>query len=250
MVDTTNDFHDKIRAALAQLDPADNEHWTDDGLPKTGVVQKLANDQTIKRSDIQTAAPGFERPASPEKATDDFGAPIDQTASTETGLAPAADGGTTLESADNGQGEYLTEEEVHSILAQRVAACENAIAAADKKAAEGQNERIAAVKALNDARKEMNAKFPPMTDAEMRKQYIASENARRQAQVEGRGVLASRIDQSMARGNSRGWRRPTRGVMGSDGTLMKTPDGQVAMPQPMRVRPQALRSVAPTAQRA
>ena len=53
----------KILAALAQLDPADNSHWTSDGLPNTGVVQRIANDQTIKRTDIQSARPGFDREA-------------------------------------------------------------------------------------------------------------------------------------------------------------------------------------------
>jgi len=249
MAQDPTEFHDKIRAALAQLDPTDNDHWTDDGLPKTGVVQRIASDQTIKRSDIQAASPGFERPAPTDQPpVDDFGQAVDQTAQagTETAGGPKAeaakptDGDETLE---GNEGEFMSEEEVHSILVQRVAACENDIQAADKALADAQNARIAAVKARDAARKDLNAKFPPMTDAEMRKQHIASENARRAAMVEGRGAMASRVDQAMARGNSRGWRRPVRGVVGADGNLIKTPDGRVAIPQPMRTRPQ-------TAQRA
>ena len=235
MADATQEFQDKIRAALAQLDPTDNDHWTDDGLPKTGVVQRIANDSTIKRTDIQAASPGFERPAHGE--TENFEAPQ---GSNETGLAPVAAAPT-----DDMDPEFLSEDEVHSILAQKVAKCENDIAAADKKVAEGQNERVAAMKALNAARADLNAKFPPLTDAEMRKQYIASENLRR-AERANFGQGASRVDQSMARGNSRGWRRPVRGVAGPDGNLMKTPDGQVAIPRPQQVRPTAR----PFAQRA
>jgi hypothetical protein len=52
----------KIRNALAQLDPANDDHWTADGLPSTSAVQKIANDPTIRLRDIQAAAPGLERP--------------------------------------------------------------------------------------------------------------------------------------------------------------------------------------------
>jgi hypothetical protein len=52
----------KIREALQQLDPANNEHWTDNGLPREGAVRQLTDDQNISRRDIQTARPGFLRP--------------------------------------------------------------------------------------------------------------------------------------------------------------------------------------------
>ncbi len=55
----------KILDALAQFDHDDDKFWTDDGFPKTGMVQRLCNDQTIKREDILKAAPDFRRNADP-----------------------------------------------------------------------------------------------------------------------------------------------------------------------------------------
>src|ERR1035437_4719578 len=63
---------EKILKALSKLDHSDSSMWTDDGLPITKVVQQLADDSTIKRSDITEASPGFER----------------KLVSTETGPAP------------------------------------------------------------------------------------------------------------------------------------------------------------------
>lgn len=53
--------NEKILAALARLDHGNDDHWLDDGAPKTGIVQRLADDQTIRRQDIEAAAPGFRR---------------------------------------------------------------------------------------------------------------------------------------------------------------------------------------------
>ncbi len=55
----------KILDALAQFDHDDDKFWTDDGFPKTGMVQRFCNDQTIKREDILKAAPDFRRHAEP-----------------------------------------------------------------------------------------------------------------------------------------------------------------------------------------
>jgi hypothetical protein len=45
----------KILDTLARLDHDNDDQWLPDGTPKLGVVQKLANDQTIRRSDIEAA---------------------------------------------------------------------------------------------------------------------------------------------------------------------------------------------------
>jgi hypothetical protein len=55
----------KILDALAQFDHSDDKFWTNDGFPKTGMVQRLTNDNTIKRDDILKAAPDFRRNADP-----------------------------------------------------------------------------------------------------------------------------------------------------------------------------------------
>src|SRR5450759_4694930 len=52
---------EQILEALSKLDHTNNDMWTDDGLPRTSAVQKLVGDTTIKRGDIQAAAPDFAR---------------------------------------------------------------------------------------------------------------------------------------------------------------------------------------------
>lgn len=51
---------EKILAALAQLDPLDDDQWTTDGSPKVETVSALVG-ETVKRQDIVNAAPDFNR---------------------------------------------------------------------------------------------------------------------------------------------------------------------------------------------
>jgi hypothetical protein len=51
----------KITEALEKLDPANDNHWTTDGLPRIETIRMLAADQTITRDMITTEAPGFSR---------------------------------------------------------------------------------------------------------------------------------------------------------------------------------------------
>jgi hypothetical protein len=52
----------KLLDALAQLDHDNDDHWTADGVPKVGIVQKLAGDQSIKLRDIEAAGVKRENP--------------------------------------------------------------------------------------------------------------------------------------------------------------------------------------------
>ena len=51
----------KITDALAKLDPANDNHWTSDGLPRIDTVRMLAADQTLSRELITAEAPNFSR---------------------------------------------------------------------------------------------------------------------------------------------------------------------------------------------
>lgn len=51
---------EKILAALAQLDPLDDDQWTTDGSVKVETVSALVG-ETVKRQDIVNAAPDFNR---------------------------------------------------------------------------------------------------------------------------------------------------------------------------------------------
>lgn len=47
----------RIRAAVAQLDPAKDEHWTAEGLPRVDVVAQLAGEQSVSRRDLTRYTP-------------------------------------------------------------------------------------------------------------------------------------------------------------------------------------------------
>lgn len=51
----------KIAAALAQLDPSNDQHWTSDGLPRLDTVKFFAGDQSLTRDAVTSEAPGFTR---------------------------------------------------------------------------------------------------------------------------------------------------------------------------------------------
>lgn len=53
----------EIKDALAKLDPANPNHWTDDGLPRMETVKFLSGNASLTREQVTTAAPEFNREA-------------------------------------------------------------------------------------------------------------------------------------------------------------------------------------------
>lgn len=49
--------------AIQSLDPANDEHWTGQGLTRIDVLAKLANMPFLKRGEVEAALPGFRRVA-------------------------------------------------------------------------------------------------------------------------------------------------------------------------------------------
>ena len=189
---------EKILKALSKLDHSDSSMWTDDGLPITKVVQQLADDSTIKRSDITEASPGFER----------------KLVSTETGPAPeVAATADVTEPMTEGDGEPMTEDEVREVLAQRVTAAELTLRDARTAVSAAYDAERAAVSKVTEARKEQASAFPPITAAANIQQHLKRQQAIRAALAAGQApgqAPASQVDAAMTRGNSRGWKRPSR----------------------------------------
>lgn len=52
---------DRVKEAVARLDPSKDAHWIGNGLPKVAAVAKLARMDDVTRRDIDKAAPGFTR---------------------------------------------------------------------------------------------------------------------------------------------------------------------------------------------
>jgi hypothetical protein len=230
----------KITDALKMLDHNNADHWTDDGLPRTSVVQKLAGDTTIKRGDIQAASPNFSR--TPPTDADGValmpgsgGGGIKESGGIDGGtvLAPkvTATADVTESATEGGEGEQMTEEEVRAILMQRVRAADAALAGAIANVAEAQRIVREAQKAATVARAEQQSAFPPISASANIKQHLARQQDRL---IAAHGGQPARIDQAMAVGNSRGWGRPTRQFVQPDGKVVtagprtqysrKTPD--------------------------
>lgn len=200
----------KIKLALQQLDHADDSHWTADHLPRTGVVQRLANDTTISRTDINEALPGFVR-----KVGDEMGDPPEQTGDNVPAVADAAPVEPIVEA--EGDGELMTQEEVEAILDQNIRDAEATLQQSQRDIVTARKAEDVARKALAEAHKDKLTKFPPLTPAENIQLYLRSELEKRAAAA---GVTLPPIDQAFSRANTRGWRRPVH-----------MQDGSVVMPE-------------------
>ena len=223
----TQDLSPKILNALSQLDPENNDHWTNDGLPNTGVVQRIASDQTIRRPDIQTARPGFDREsakAAAVAAASQGPADFEETAATSIPVvgapAPAvavdADGGTTLAPvngvpAAESDTVEVTTAQLRGVLDKRVHDAEMKVAKGRKMEAEGVGMIADGLKELSVARASFHKYFPPTTQAENTRAYLDASNAERAARAERaaeRGYApgpASTLDAARRTGNTRGF---------------------------------------------
>ena len=54
---------EEIVDCVKALDPADDEHWTQEGLPAMDAIEAALNDEGISREDVEEAVPGFRRPS-------------------------------------------------------------------------------------------------------------------------------------------------------------------------------------------
>lgn len=174
-----------IAEILQNLDNTKDELWTDDGSPLVSEIQRLANDKTITRAQINEAMPGFAR----------------KTASNETGVAPVETAkNTTIAPASEVQAEddgFLTPEEEHEkirgIAQQRVRDAELALSEAKAHTTEAYRAEKQAEQRLTRALQQYSAKFPPMTEAANIKQHLA-----RQQEVLRERITGSRFEPNTA----------------------------------------------------
>lgn len=168
---------DVIVAALKALDPANDDHWTSDGLPRLGALPA-----GLSRKEVTDALPGFNRaaaqaaaenaqkePEAPEGAADPQGANPDAPDAEDGDEEDAEDG---LSDADDGLDRLVAEaEEADAEVKAAEEAMEAAKAALAKKVAE------------RDAILEAKAALEPphhvkvMTDIQ---EYLAAQQADRE----------------------------------------------------------------------
>jgi len=69
-----------LRAALGQLDPANNDHWTTQGLPRMDVLAGIVGEQVDRRA-LNELVPGFNRAAAQKAKGDEHTQPAPTAAS-------------------------------------------------------------------------------------------------------------------------------------------------------------------------
>ena len=97
-----------IAQALAQLDPANDLHWTADGLPRMDAVAELVGDASITRKMVTDAAPELTRASAAAGASVDVETGDDADADADESDADANEDG---EVEDEGEGEGEDEDE-------------------------------------------------------------------------------------------------------------------------------------------
>lgn len=223
MTDVTKD---ELVLALNKLDRNDDQHWTDDGMPRVDVLRALTGNQTLNRTQINTLVPGFNR------------TPVDAEADAVAAAAalvasPQGTPGTHAEDDDllnlrtsedfnpaeepeiNGAGVPLTEIEVKAILVRRVDDAEAGIVEAQAGIRRANDALVEAQKKATRHKIELNRRFPPLSAEENIKQHLASHGAILEASVAAQGDSGmSQLDIAMGRSNRRGWTRPVRPVIG------------------------------------
>lgn len=227
----------KIREALLQLDPANDGHWTTDGLPRIDVVEKLC-DLHLKRGLITAAAPEFTRenrvlpdPAAPGLDTSAPGlAP--EVGSAEDAAASSADQTQPSDAINDGPVEPEAQETdggasdvVKKDYDDEIGRIGEELARLDAQLNETRKYREALMKRRDDLIVERDEVFPPMSQAEMTQQFLARQLAQRAERVGAWNAAAealkhvpqpkSMLDQVLARRRGHGLNRPNpRPLMG------------------------------------
>lgn len=227
----------KIREALLQLDPANDGHWTTDGLPRIDVVEKLC-DLHLKRGLITAAAPEFTRenrvlpdPAAPGPDTSAPGlAP--EVGSAEDAAASSADQTQPSDAINDGPVEPEAQETdggasdvVKKDYDDEIGRIGEELARLDAQLNETRKYREALMKRRDDLIVERDEVFPPMSQAEMTQQFLARQLAQRAERVGAWNAAAealkhvpqpkSMLDQVLARRRGHGLNRPNpRPLMG------------------------------------
>lgn len=189
--------------ALNTLDHKDDAQWTDDGSPRVDVIQKICNDVTVTRAQINAALPGFQRKS---KETIDEETQKPEVKTTTMPPALKADADDDLDDLDTN----LTDDELKAIAKQRVDDAETALTAAKGEVAEAQR-KVGRLEMRHDrALKQFHAKFPPLSQEENIQLHIAAQQRALYERVTGKAApvaVLNPLDQRMQdrkRDNGRG----------------------------------------------
>jgi hypothetical protein len=207
----------RILAALAALDPHNDEHWTSAGLPSMAAVTAMAGEVT--RRQVEAVAPEFSRTNLVLPAEDDEPAVAPAAPAPAEVPAPIA---APVPSAPAELAEVAAQPEDPRAAAEREAEARIADLVKTKAAAMA---RMAAAKAEADqverdvaaVQRELEERFPPLSDAERYQQIVRRSQEERRKRVEqhqaAMAVLGqtarSPLDRAMAARRGWGLTRPS-----------------------------------------
>jgi hypothetical protein len=209
-----------LKQVLKSLDQANDALWTDDGSPLISEVQRLANDKTITRVQINDAIPGFARKPTkgfveepPDETGDEISLDPLVAAQVDPNPAPVQD------EEDDDIFSSAEREDVKAIAQRRVLEAELALTEAKARTVEAYRAERAAELRFTKTKNLYNTKFPPMSAAENIKQHIARQQEVLRDRVLNAGgfvpnIAANPIDQRLMDrgGRSSGGRNQRREV--------------------------------------
>lgn len=219
----------KTIAALQQLDPKNDNHWTSDGLPRLETVRLMAGDSQLTREAVSAAIPGFTRAkAVPAQAPAPAGS--EQGTSTPAIAAPAAPQPAAQPESSDGTsstgpgGDNATDDEAEQGSAEAedpIAAATarvEAASAAQAQANQEYSQAVAELDALLDAAARSGAQetLAEQVGAYHQRQLAAlqqrgeQQRRLRDANVDLKALLPQRsqLDMALTRKTGRGGQRP------------------------------------------
>jgi hypothetical protein len=169
-----------IAEALQSLDQTNDALWTDDGAPLVAEIQRLTNDKTITRAQINEALPGFARKQKDSVTEDvqpDDEPDVIETAAQSEGQAPVDPEDFEDENDEDGR--------LRMIAHKRVLDAQKGIEDAKAAVSQAMKDVAAAEARHTRALQLFSAKYPPLTAAENIKQHLARQTEILRERVEG-----------------------------------------------------------------
>lgn len=190
-----------IADVLTKLDTANDSHWTADGLPSLETIAGMLG-RDVTRKEVTDTAPNFSREALRKADEEDLlgGAPVTRAPTQET----AAD-------------VVQTEFEMREAALKLVQDAEAKLRQFDADTAGRKLVRDTLQADVDRLRDAMQRKYPPLRPEENAKLHIMAEQRKRLQQG------PAKIDITMARRNTRGWRRPNTLIPRTHGAPQAAP---------------------------
>lgn len=227
---------EQILAALAQLDPLDDDHWTSDGAPRIDAVEKILGSD-VSRKEVVEAAPKLTRETAGQETEEE---------SAETQTNPETEEKNDAEEEGQGREEALTDaaqtladvdrplterefahflssvpkEELEDVLAM----LRLQLGEASKEVKDAQDLEARVKRSIAFTESRIKSEYPNSTDRDAIRAFIETQTRLRAERVAKRQEIFGKIDPSefdprapidraMARKTKRGGQRPNRPLL-------------------------------------